>query len=241
MKCTYGTGAFILLNTGESPLISKNSPITTVAYQTEKKTLYALEGNCYIAGAAVQWLRDNLELFAKAPDVEKLARSVGPSFEKIRDEMKNVLFFPFFSGLGAPYWRPEGTGAIIGLTRDTNRGHLARAALEGIALSINDLVEAMRSDTGIALDSLHVDGGAVSNNLLLELQASFSKLTTVRPKVIETTAYGAALAALLGAKLASFKDIENLWEKDQAFFPIEDEYFLRKKALWRGFIKRHYL
>jgi glycerol kinase len=237
MKCTYGTGAFVLLNTGDKLVYSKAGLLTTVEYRHKGKTCYALEGSSYIAGAAVQWLRDNLKIISKSSEVEPLAREV-----KNLDELKNILFFPFFSGIGSPHWNAEAKASIVGLTRDSNRAHIAYACLEGIALSINDLLMAMRKDTGLAISTLKVDGGAVENNLLMQLQASISETKIIKPKVIETTAFGAALAAAIGAGLVEFDQLKNIWQKDREF-GIEESllaYTKEKKALWDKIIHSFY-
>jgi glycerol kinase len=229
IKCTYGTGAFILLNTGDEIKRSHNGLLSTVAYRQNGKISYALEGSCYIAGAAVQWLRDNCFFFKESPEIENLASQITNL-----EEMKNILFLPFFTGIGSPHWNAEATGALIGLTRDTNQNHISRACLEGIALSINDLINAMKKDTDLPLDKLKVDGGAVANNLLMNIQASLSRLDIIRPKVIETTAYGAALAAAIGIGKISFEEISMLWDKDHVFVPdsANDEYYKTKIEQW---------
>ena len=237
MKCTYGTGAFLLLNTGEKLIYSKSGLLTTVEYRHSGKTYYALEGSSYIAGAAVQWLRDNLKIISKSSEVEALALEVNNL-----NELKNILFFPFFSGIGSPYWNAEAKASIIGLTRDTNRAHIAYACLEGIALSINDLIMAMRADTGLAIDTLKVDGGAVENNLLMQLQASISETKIIKPKVIETTAFGAALAAAIGAGIVEFDQLGNIWKKD-CEFNMDDKlvnYAKDKKILWNKILNTFY-
>lgn len=239
LKCTYGTGAFMLLNTGTTPVHSDNGLLTTIAYQDQKGNAhYALEGSCYIAGAAVQWMRDNLKLITSSPEIETLAKQVGSL-----DEMEHILFMPFFTGIGSPHWAADAKAAIIGMTRDTSAAHLARACLEGIALSINDLVSAMSADTKIKVSSMRVDGGASANDLLLELQATFGEMQVVRPKVIETTAYGAALAAGLGLGIVSFETIDKLWEEDRIFNSIESQisYCKMKNNLWQNSIKKLYL
>ncbi len=237
IKCTYGTGAFILLNTGKQIKRSQNGLLSTVAFQKDGELTYALEGSCYIAGAAVQWLRDHCSFFEKSEDIEKLAASVSNL-----EEMKNILFLPFFTGLGSPHWKPEATGAILGLTRDTNQSHLSRACLEGIALSINDLIHAMKTDTKLELNELKVDGGAVSNNLLMSMQASLSNLEMIRPDIIETTAYGAALASGVGASKISFEEIPKLWKKDCSFLPEQSmiDYFSFKNKQWQKAISKLY-
>ncbi len=238
LKCTYGTGAFILLNTGEEPFESKNGLITTIAYQRAGKTYYALEGSSYIAGAAVQWLRDNLNLFPSSPDVEDMALKV-----KNLKEMENILFFPFFTGIGSPYWESEAKAAIVGLTRDTNNHHLSLACLDGICLSIEDLIRSMRSDSGLEIKTLKVDGGAVSNNLLMETQATISNTQIIRPQVIETTAFGACLAAAIGAKIIDIDSLNNLWKEDRVFDPCEDKikHYDKKKVQWTNTIQKLYL
>lgn len=238
LKCTYGTGAFILLNTGETPFYSKNGLITTVAYRKDGKNYYALEGSSYIAGAAVQWLRDNLNLFDSSPDIEEFARKITDL-----DEMKNVLFFPFFTGIGSPYWKSDATAAIVGLTRDTNKSHLSLACLDGICLSIEDLIRSMRLDSNLDIKSLKVDGGAVSNNLLMEIQATISDLKIIKPVVIETTAYGACLAAAIGNGSITFDQIRDLWKQDKIFESDVDkkEHYEFKKQQWSSTIEKFYL
>lgn len=237
MKCTYGTGAFVLLNTGEDLVYSKSGLLTTVEYKHKGKAVYALEGSSYIAGAAIQWLRDNLKIIAKTSDIEPLACEV-----KNFDELKHIQFFPFFSGIGSPYWNAEAKGAIIGLTRDTNRSHIAYACLEGVAMSINDLLDAMKKDTGLAIKTLKVDGGASANSLLMELQATISETTIVRPKVIETTAFGAALAAAIGAGLTDFDKLSHTWKKDRDYQIDQNllPYIKEKKLLWNKTINTFY-
>jgi glycerol kinase len=237
MKCTYGTGAFLLLNTGHDIKKSKYGLLSTVAFKNEGKAVYALEGSCYIAGAAVQWLRDNLKIISKSSEVEELALGV-----KHHQEMEHILFFPFFTGIGSPYWNSNAKGAIIGLTRDTKESHLAHACLDGIAFSINDVVEAMRKDASLDITELNVDGGAVNNNLLMSIQATVSNLKIIRPKVVETTGYGAALAAGIGAKILTFEKIHSLWEKDMEFSALSHlrDYYQRKTVQWKDLIKKLY-
>lgn len=238
MKCTYGTGAFVLLNTGDKLIYSKSGLLTTIEYRFKGKACYALEGSSYIAGAAVQWLRDNLKIISKSSEVEALALEV-----KNLDELKNILFFPFFSGIGSPYWNAEAKASIVGLTRDSNRAHIAYACLEGIALSINDLLVAMKKDTGLPISTLKVDGGAVDNNLLMQLQANISETKIIKPKVIETTAFGAGLAAAIGAGLVEFEQLKNIWQKDREFLSITEvsSYTNNKKELWSKTLHSIYL
>jgi glycerol kinase len=238
IKCTYGTGAFVLLNTGEDLLTSSNGLLTTVAYRKNGKNYYAFEGSSYIAGAAVQWLRDNLKIISNAAEIESLANEV-----KNIDDVKNIYFFPFFSGIGTPYWNAHAKAAIVGLTRDSGRPHIARACLEGICLSINDLINAMKKDAGFNLEELKVDGGAVVNNLLMEMQATISDLKLIRPKVIETTAYGAALASALGNKKITFSEIDDLWKKDRDFTADNKtkEYYDKKSEGWTKGVQTYFL
>lgn len=234
MKCTYGTGAFVLLNTGHDLVYSSSGLLSTVEYKYAGKTVYALEGSSYIAGAAVQWLRDNLKIINSSAEIEPLAREV-----KNLEELRHIQFFPFFTGIGSPFWNAEAKGAITGLTRDSNRSHIAYACLEGIAFSINDLLTAMKKDTKLPIHSLKVDGGAVANNLLMELQATISETTIVRPKIIETTAFGAAMAAAIGAGLADFDKLSTLWKKDREFSIDQNlsSYIAEKKDLWNQMLK----
>ena len=183
-------------------------------------------------------MRDNLHVIKKSSEVESLASEV-----KNLNEMEHILFMPFFTGIGSPYWEASAKAAIIGLTRDTKNSHIARACLEGISLSINDLIEAIRLDTGLPIKELRVDGGAVENNLLLDIQASVSRLNIIRPKVIETTAYGAGLAAALGAGLIQFQDIKKLWKEDRTFNGVNSwsDYYTQKRQQWSTVIKKLYL
>ncbi|HKY35506.1 MAG TPA: glycerol kinase GlpK [Polyangiaceae bacterium] len=194
-KCTYGTGAFLLVNVGDKPLPSRFGLLSTLGFHTGHEVVYALEGSVFIAGAAVQWLRDGLGLISSAKEIEQLARSVSDS--------GGVYFVPALSGLGAPHWDADARGLISGITRGTTRAHLARATLEAIALSVNDVVAAMRDDLGRPIERLRVDGGAVENDLLLELQAGLSRMTVERPQDLESTARGAAMLAGLGAGIYS--------------------------------------
>jgi glycerol kinase len=192
-KCTYGTGAFALMNIGERPLMSKHGLVTTAAWRVGGKTTYALEGSAFIAGAAVQWLRDGLGLIKQARDVEALARQVESS--------DGVAFVPALAGLGAPYWDPDARGTITGLTRGTTAAHLARATLEGVAFQVFDLLEAMTKDAGRPLARLRVDGGASANELLMQFQVGIANVVAERPTDIESTGRGAAMLAGLGAGL----------------------------------------
>ena len=192
-KCTYGTGAFLLMNTGDRAVPSKNGLLTTVGWKVGTEVAYALEGSTFIAGAMVQWLRDGLGIIKTAREVEDLAREVPDS--------AGVVAVPALAGLGAPFWRPEARGLISGLTRGTTRAHLARAVLEGIALQIADLLGAMQTDSGLSLAALKVDGGASANDLLMQFQADILSVDIVRPAMVEATALGAALLAGIGGGL----------------------------------------
>lgn len=234
-KNTYGTGCFLLLNTGEKAVPSRHGLITTLAYQIRgKKPVYCLEGSIAIAGALVQWLRDNLGLIKSAPEIEELAKTV--------DDNGGIYFVPAFSGLFAPYWRSDARGAIVGLTRFDNKGHLARAVLEANAYQTFDIVEAMNKDSGVELNRLKVDGGMVANELLMQFQADILNVPVIRPGVTETTALGAAYAAGLAVGFWSdFEDLRQNWSVDKIWEPkmdrIEREKGIRgwKKAVERTF------
>ncbi len=215
-KCTYGTGAFILMNTGAQPVASKAGLLTTVAWQLgDGELAYALEGSAFIAGAAVQWLRDGLGVIGSASEIEALATSVPDS--------GGVIAVPAFAGLGAPHWRPDARGIITGLTRGTTRAHLARATLEGIALQIVDILRAMERDSGKALRTLKVDGGASANDLLMQFQSDVLGVTISRPEMLETTALGAAFLAGLGAGVWTSKEqIRQTWREQRRFEPTAD-------------------
>jgi glycerol kinase len=226
-KCTYGTGAFVLMNTGSTPVLSEHRLLSTVAWKLGSEVAYALEGSAFIAGAAVQWLRDSLKLIKNAAQVEELARTVKDSGE--------VVFVPALAGLGAPHWRADARGVIAGLTRATGAGHIARATLEGIAFVVNDLMSAMREDAGRSLTAFKVDGGAAANDLLLQFQADLLNLPIVRPRMIETTAFGAAfLAGLATGVWSSKEEIRGAWKTDRKFVPrMREEERTRHLAKWR--------
>ena len=230
-KCTYGTGAFMLLNTGKRIVKSSNGLLTTVACKLGDDVSYALEGAAFIAGAAVQWLRDGLGLIARASEIEPLARTV--------DDAGDVCFVPALAGLGAPHWRPDARGVLCGVTRDTHKGHVARAVLEGIALQNVDILTAMKKDAG-ALTVLKVDGGASANDLLMQMQTDFLDVPCVRPQVIETTAMGAA--ALAGLAVGVFKskdDVRRVWREDRTFRPTMTSSAREAKlAIWARAVAR---
>jgi len=218
-KCTYGTGAFILMNTGETPVASKSGLLTTVAWKLgpaqSSELRYALEGSAFIAGAAVQWLRDGLELIKSAKEIEALAGSVPDS--------AGVIVVPAFAGLGAPHWRPDGRGAITGLTRGTTRAHIARATLEGIALQNVDILRAMERDSGRTLTVLKVDGGASANDLMMQFQSDVLGVEISRPEIVDTTALGAAFLAGLGTGVWSDLDsVRTTWREQRRFKPTAD-------------------
>ncbi len=231
-KCTYGTGAFLLMNVGTTPVASKSGLLTTVAWKVGDTTTYALEGSAFIAGAAVQWLRDGLGFIKKASDVEALAKTVKDSGP--------VVFVPALAGLGAPHWRPEARGLFAGMDRSTTKGHLARAVLEGVALQIRDLADAMRLDSGKDIPAFKVDGGAVRNDLLMQYQADILDTVVVRPKNVETTTLGAAFLAGLGVGFwKSPDDIRKAWKADKVFTPkMTEAERNRHLAKWRDAVRR---
>ena len=211
IKSTYGTGAFVIMNTGSKKINSKNKLLTTICYRLNNKTTYALEGSIFIAGAGVQWLRDKMKLIKKAPETEKIARS-----SKIND---GIYVVPAFSGMGAPYWRPDARGLITGLTRDSNWQSLVRATLESVAYQSYDLFNSMNKD-GLKPRIVKIDGGMVANNWFSQFLSDIINLRVIRPKVLETTALGVALFA--GYQVGEFKslnEIKNIWQKDRGFSP----------------------
>ena len=211
-KNTYGTGCFMLMNTGTRRIASKNNLLTTVAWRVGDRTEYALEGSIFIAGAVVQWLRDGLEFFRSAAEVEALAAGV--------EDSGGVYLVPAFAGLGAPHWDQYARGTIVGLTRGSTKAHIARAALDGIVLQVMDVLKAMEADAGIKLKELRVDGGASANDLLMQLQSDLLNVPVIRPKVAETTALGAAyLAGLAVGFWKSQADIARQWQVDKRFKP----------------------
>ena len=228
VKNTYGTGCFMLMNTGTKPIASKNKLLTTVAWQIGNRTEYALEGSIFIAGAVVQWLRDGLGMIKSSGEVEALAARVGDS--------GGVYVVPAFAGLGAPHWDAYARGIIAGITRGTNSAHLARAALESIAYQVTDVLKAMEADAGIKLKELRVDGGACMNNLLMQFQADLLGVPVVRPKVSETTALGAAyLAGLAVGYWNDPREIAVQWQADRRFVPAMKP--ARRKELLAGWNK----
>ncbi len=231
-KCTYGTGAFLLMNTGNKPVMSKAGCLTTVAWRLGSKTTYALEGASFVAGAAVQWLRDGLGLIKKAAEIEKLAASV--------KDTGDVVFVPALAGLGAPHWRPEARGLFAGIDRSTTKAHFARAVLEGVALQIHDLAEAMKTDSRRGIPSFRVDGGAAANNLMMQYQADILGVPVTRPKDLQTTSLGAAFLGGLGAGVWTSTDqIQGVWKADKVFVPkMSGDERARHLAKWKRAVER---
>lgn len=231
-KNTYGTGCFMLMNIGSDSIQSKSKLLTTVACSLDQGREYALEGSVFIAGAAVQWLRDGLGLIDSAPEVEALAATVPDS--------DGVYMVPAFAGLGAPYWDSYARGTIVGITRGTTRAHFARAALEGIAFQVADVLDAMKQDAEIPIEELRVDGGASANDLLMQFQADILQVPVVRPKVIETTALGAAyLAGLSVGFWSDISEISEVWQTDRVFQPsMPEEEVKRRRGRWAEALDR---
>ena len=232
-KCTYGTGSFLLLNTGVTPVRSRHGLLTTVGYQIgEQPATYALEGSIAVTGALVQWLRDNLGLIGSAPEVEDLARTV--------EDNGGCYLVPAFSGLFAPHWRADARGVIVGLTHYITRGHLARAALEATAWQTREVVDAMGADSDVALRRLRVDGGMTANSLLMQLLADVLDVPVIRPAVAETTCLGAAFAA--GLTVGFWPDLETLrtlWRPDAQWEPrMDPERRERELRNWRKAVER---
>ena len=231
-KSTYGTGCFLLLNTGDMPVVSQRQLLSTVAWDVNGALTYALEGSVFIGGAVVQWLRDGLGIIGSAAEIESLANSVPDS--------GGIFLVPAFAGLGAPHWDPFARGVMCGITRGTGRGHIARAALEAIAFQVADLVEAMAADTELDISELRVDGGAASNDLLMQMQADLLQTTVVRPEVTESTALGAALMA--GLAVGFWKDPDELEGQrriDRTFEPQEDAATVQqRRARWSEAVTR---
>ena len=232
VKNTYGTGCFLLMNSGEKPIMSSNNLLTTVAWKIGDTVNYALEGSIFVAGSVVQWLRDGLGIIRSSSDIEKLAKSV--------PDNGGVYFVPALTGLGAPYWDQYAKGSLYGISRGTTAGHIARAALEGIAFQTMDIVKAMEKDAGCALKELKVDGGASRNNLLMQFQADVLGTSVIRPKVTETTALGAAyLAGLAVGYWDSIDHIKSQWGVEKEFTPQADEETVNAlKEGWTDAIRR---
>jgi len=215
VKNTYGTGCFCIMNTGEKPVQSKNKMLTTIGYQLNGKVTYALEGSVFIAGAVVQWLRDQMGIISSAPEIEVLAKTV--------ENNGGVTFIPALSGLGAPYWDPHATGTILGITRGTQKGHIARAALEAIAMRTREIIIEMQKDANTTFESLKVDGGGSTNDLLMQIQSNLIQTKVIRPKTTETTALGAAFfAGLASGYWPSLESLASIWKIDKKFNPVQE-------------------
>lgn len=234
VKSTYGTGGFLLMNTGENPVMSKNGLVTTIAWGLDGKVTYALEGSIFVAGAAVQWLRDELKIIDSSSETESLARAV--------PDTNGCYVVPAFTGLGAPHWDQYARGAIVGLTRGVNKNHIIRATLESIAYQVGDVLEAMAADAQIPIQALKVDGGASANNLLMQMQADLANVPVHRPACIESTALGAAyLAGLAVGYYKDVDDIKNKWAIDQIFRPeMNEETRLEKLSGWKKAVRCSY-
>ncbi|MGB0828351.1 MAG: glycerol kinase GlpK [Flavobacteriaceae bacterium] len=227
VKNTYGTGCFCIMNTGASPVKSKNKMLTTIGYQINGTVSYALEGSVFIAGAVVQWLRDQLGIISDSSEIEALAQTV--------EDNGGVTFIPALAGLGAPYWDAQATGSILGITRGTKKGHIARAALEAIALRVMEIVTEMQKDAHTQFESLKVDGGASTNNLLMQIQADVLKTEVIRPQTTETTALGAAFfAGLATGYWDSLDSLKTIWAFDQKFVPQPSSQTEKTIALWKN-------
>jgi glycerol kinase len=230
VKNTYGTGCFMVMNTGDEVIKSKHKLLSTIAWQVNGKVQYALEGSIFIGGAIVQWLRDNVHFVENSPQIEVLARTV--------KDNGGVYFVPGFVGLGAPHWDQYSTGLMIGLTRGTQKGHIARAALEAMALQSMDVINTMAKDSGIELKELRVDGGASANNLLMQIQSDVTDLDIVRPEIVETTAQGAAfLAGLAVGYWEDMEEIKSIWKVDKKFSPSGKD-ISRIKHNWARAVER---
>ena len=231
-KNTYGTGCFMISNTGAEPVFSKHGLLTTIAWQIDDKVTYALEGSVFIAGALIQWLRDGLQLFEDAAETKAMAESVPNS--------GGVFVVPAFVGLGAPHWDPYARGTIVGLTRDTNRNHIVRASLEAIAFQSAEVLSSIAKDTGTNIKELRIDGGAAANNFLCQFQADLLGLNVTRPQILETTAMGAAFLA--GLAVGVWKDqsqIRNLWQEEKTFSAnISRENADQKMEAWSRAVER---
>jgi glycerol kinase len=232
VKNTYGTGCFLLMNTGSEPIMSRNNLLTTIAWKIGDTVHYALEGSIFVAGSVVQWLRDGLGIIRSSAEIEGLARSVADN--------GGVYFVPALTGLGAPYWDQYAKGTITGITRGTTAAHIARAALEGIAFQTMDIVSAMGKDAGVPLKELKVDGGASRNNLLMQFQADIIGAQVIRPKVTETTALGAAyLAGIAVGFWAGIDEVKQQWKAERIFVPSASESDVAAaKAGWADAISR---
>jgi glycerol kinase len=231
-KCTYGTGGFLMMNTGKTPIMSRNRLLTTIAWGIGGRVEYALEGSIFNAGSSIKWLRDDLGLISSAREIDVLAESV--------PDAGGAYFVSAFTGLGAPHWDMYARGAMLGLTRATTKAHFARAVLEGIAYQVHDLAETMEKDAGVPLAELKVDGGASVSNIMMQIQADLLNTRVNRPRCVESTALGAAcLAGLAVGVFINTKDIAAQWESERVFEPMIDEAEREKRLLgWRRALER---
>ncbi|MBN1820813.1 MAG: glycerol kinase GlpK [Prolixibacteraceae bacterium] len=230
-KCTYGTGCFMVMNTGNKAIESKNKLLTTIGWKIGDEVVYALEGSVFMGGAIIQWLRDGMEFFKQAPESETLANQV--------EDNGGVVFVPSLAGLGAPYWDPYARGSVFGITRGTTKAHFTRAALESICFQVNDVLETMKLDSGEKIPELRVDGGATANNLMVQFQANISGTQVVRSAVAESTALGVAFLAGLAVGLWKMDDLQKIWQSDQIFTPeMEREKVDIHKAQWKKAVER---
>ena len=231
VKNTYGTGCFCIMNTGKTPVKSNNKMLTTIGYQINGEVYYALEGSVFIAGAAVQWLRDQLQIISSAPEVETLAKTV--------DNNGGVTFIPALAGLGAPYWNPHATGTLTGITRGTQRGHIARATLEAIAMRTKEIIISMQKDAKTTFKSLKVDGGGSTNDLLMQIQSNLLEVNVVRPETTETTALGAAFfAGLASGFWDSIESLKKAWNINKSFKPIKNKETQNIITLWEKRVEK---
>lgn len=230
-KCTYGTGCFLVMNTGSKAIISRNKLLTTIGWQIGSEVTYALEGSVFMGGAVIQWLRDGLQFFATAPESEALAEQV--------EDSGGVVFVPSLTGLGAPHWDPYARGSIFGITRGTTKSHLTRAALESVCFQVNDVIETMKKDSGEAIAELRIDGGAAANNLMDQFQSDLSEINLVRSTNMETTALGAAYFAGIAVGLWKIEELQEKWIIDRVFTPSGKKEDIEKlKARWYKAVER---
>jgi glycerol kinase len=231
VKNTYGTGCFCVMNTGNTPVQSKNRMLTTIAWRINGKTSYALEGSVFIGGALIQWLRDGLKMIESAQDIESLASTV--------KDNGGLTFISALTGIGAPHWDPNATGALMGITRGTEKGHIARAALEAIAMRSREIILAMQKDAGIQYKGLKVDGGASKNNLLMQIQSDLLNTEVIRPVTTETTALGVAfMAGLASGFWKNTEELKRLWEQEKTFSPAPNIKIDRIISLWEKRIQK---
>lgn len=229
-KCTYGTGAFILSNTGSDIIYSDKGLLTTPAFKIGGITHYALEGSTYIAGAAISFLKNNLGLFQNVSEIEKLIKNIKD------EEMSDLFFFPFLTGIGTPHWNSEIKGSITGLTRATTKNHLIKACLEGIALSVNDTIDVFKKDSSHKIKKLFVDGGASQNNSLMQMQANFSEIEIIRSNIVEATSFGAALGCKIFQEQLKLNELKNLHSQNRSFKKEKSKYAKDKKNQWKKLI-----